>query len=151
MGELASTTHQILTSSACTSVLFSYTNWSYFSELVQWLWPTLIQQELDTLKDQFNNHVVRKDRGKKLPSGVSPNIAYTLYKEYGGENCLQPIDPNFVKSLMEGIGGEDLIRFVSVEYAAHAQAVFETLGFVALSFHNVWLIFSAMMPIMYPL
>jgi len=93
---------------------------------------------------------VRKDRGKKLPSGTSPNIAYTLYEEYGGDDCLQPIDPDFVRLLMEGIGGEDLIRFVSVEYAARAQAVFETLGFPGLSFQNVWLTFSAMMPIMYP-
>ena len=111
----------------------------------------LIQQELDTLKDRFNDHVVRKDRGKKLPSGVSPNIAYALYEQYGGEDCLQLIDRDFVKSLMEDIGGEELIRFVSVEYAARAQAAFGTLGFPTLTFQNVWLAFSAMMPIMYPL
>jgi len=78
----------------------------------------LIQQELDTLKDRFNNHVVCKDKEKKLPSGVSPNVAYTLYDQYGGEQCLQPVDRAFVKALMEAIGGEDLIHFVSVEYAA---------------------------------
>jgi len=119
-------------------------------ELVQWLWPKLIQQELNTLKTRFNDHVVRKDRGKKFPSGVSPNIAYTLYEDYGGQDCLQPVDRDFTKSLMEDIGGEDLIRFVSVEYAARAQAVFETLGFPSLSFQNVWPIFSAMLHIMYP-
>ena len=119
------------------------------SKLVQWLWPTLIQQELDSLRDRFNNHIVRKDRQKKLPSGVSPNVAFTLYPQYGGEQCLQPVDRNVVKSLMEAIGGEDLIRFVSVEYATSAQAVFDELRFGALSFHNVWIVFSAMMPIMY--
>ena len=62
------------------------------------------------------DHIVQKDRGEKLPSGVSLNVAYTLY---GGEDCLQPVDRKFVKLLMEGIGGEDLTRFVSVEYAAH--------------------------------
>ena len=50
---------------------------------------------------------------------------------------------------MEAIGGEDLICFVSVEYAASAQAVFDELWFGALLFHNVWIVFSAMMPIMY--
>ena len=64
---------------------------------------------------------------KKLPSGVSPNVAFTLYPQYGGEQCFQPVDRNFVKSLMEAIGGEDLICFVSVEYAASAQAVFDEL------------------------
>ena len=40
---------------------------------------------------------------------------------------------------MEAIGGEDLICFVSVEYAASAQAVFDELWFGALLFHNVWI------------
>ena len=117
---------------------------------MQWLWSTLIQQELDTLKDRFNNHVVCKDKEKKLPSGVSPNVAYTLYDQYGGEQCLQPVDRAFVKALMEAIGGEDLIHFVSVEYAVRAQTVFNDLRFGALSFHNIWNVFTAMMPIMYP-
>jgi hypothetical protein len=111
----------------------------------------LIQSELDELKEKFNNHVVRTDREKKLPSGVAPNVAYALYEQFGGEQCLQPVDRNFVKSLMEDIGGEDIIRFVSVEYAARAQAVFDDLRFGLLSFHNVWAVFSAMMPLMYPI
>lgn len=120
-----------------------------FSELVQWLWPTLIQQELDTLKDHFNDHVVRTDREKKLPSGVSPNIAYTLHEQYGSEDCLQPVDRDIVWGLMEDIGGEDLIRFVTVEYAERARAVFESLGHEKLSFQNIWGVFSLMMPLMY--
>ena len=79
------------------------------------------------MKDHFNNHVVRKDKEKKLPSGVSLDVAYTLYEQYRGKQCLQPVDCNFVKALMEAIGGEDLIHFVSVEYAAQAQAVFDDL------------------------
>ncbi|KZP06766.1 hypothetical protein FIBSPDRAFT_914630 [Athelia psychrophila] len=119
-------------------------------ELVQYLWSTLIQEELDTLKERFNNHIVRKDKEKKLPSGTSPWMAYTLHEKYGGQNCLQPVDRDFVKSVMEDLGGEDLIRFVSVEYAALAADVMEYVGFGKLTFHNVWLVFSAMMPILYP-
>lgn len=120
------------------------------SELVQWLWSTLIQQELDTLKDRFNNHVIRKDREKKLPSGVSPNVAYTLFSQYGGQNCLQPVDRAFVKSLMDDMGGKELIQFVSVEYAERAASVFESLAYLELTFQNVWLVFSAMMRLMHP-
>ncbi|KZP07458.1 hypothetical protein FIBSPDRAFT_762875 [Athelia psychrophila] len=119
-------------------------------ELVQYLWSTLIQQELDTLKERFNNHTVRKDKDKKLPSGTSPWSAYTLHESYGGQNCLQPVDREFVKSVMEDLDGEDLIRFVSVEYAARAADVMEIVGLGKLTFHNVWLVFSAMMPIPYP-
>ncbi|KAG2133446.1 hypothetical protein BD769DRAFT_1627428 [Suillus cothurnatus] len=116
-------------------------------DLVQWLWPKLIQQELNQLQEQFNNHRVRKDSSKKLPSGVSPNVAFALHVEYQAENCLQVVDCEVVRQLMESIGGEDLIRFVSVEYENHAQTIFTNLGFKELSFHNVWNIFSAMLPL----
>lgn len=48
---------------------------------------------------------------------------------------------------MESIGGEDLIRFVSVKYENHVQTIVTNLGFKDLSFHNVWNILSAMLPL----
>ncbi|KAG1871660.1 hypothetical protein F4604DRAFT_1881097 [Suillus subluteus] len=116
-------------------------------DLVQWLWPKLIQQKLNQLQEQFNNHHVHKDSSKKLPSGISPNVAFALHDEYQAENCLQEVDCEVVRQLMESIGGEDLIRFVSVKYENHAQTIFMNLGFKELSFHNVWNIFSAMLPL----
>ncbi|KAF8482338.1 hypothetical protein JB92DRAFT_3149094 [Gautieria morchelliformis] len=117
-------------------------------ELVQWLWPKLIQQELDELRDRFNNHRVQKDRNKVLPSGVSPNEAFTLHEEYGAENLLQPVNKGVVRELMVSIGGDDLIRFVSVEYAVHAQEVYYSLGIQKLTMFNVWTVFQAMLPLM---
>lgn len=115
------------------------------SLLVQWLWPKLIRQELDELKSRFNDHRVRRDWKKTHPSGVSPNISYSLPKTYGGqESLLQPVDRAVVRKLMEDLGGEDLIRFVSVEFDAQAQEVFDTL-----SLENVWNIFSLMLPLMF--
>ncbi|KAF8495823.1 hypothetical protein JB92DRAFT_3099800 [Gautieria morchelliformis] len=110
-------------------------------ELVQWLWPKFIQQELDELRDRFNNHRVRKDRNKVLPSGVSPNEAFALHEEYSAENLLQPVNKGVVRELMVSIGGDDLIRFVSVEYAVHAQEVYDSLGIQKLTMFNVWTVF----------
>ncbi|KAF8524527.1 hypothetical protein JB92DRAFT_2827010 [Gautieria morchelliformis] len=121
---------------------------SNISELVQWLWPKLIQKELDELWDRFNNHCSRKDRNKVLPSGVSPNEAFALHKEYRAENLLQPVNKGVVRELMVSIGGDDLIRFVSVEYAVHAQEVYDSLGIQWLTMFNVWTIFQAMLPLM---
>ena len=118
----------------------------HHSELVQWLWPKLIQQEIDELRERLNSHPTRLDRKKQLPSGVSPNVAFTLYQEYNAENCLQHVDVEVVQKLMEDIGGEELIRFVSVEYAARAQVIFDSLNVLKLAFDNVWEIFSAMLP-----
>ncbi|KAF8489233.1 hypothetical protein JB92DRAFT_3129528 [Gautieria morchelliformis] len=110
----------------------------------------MIQKELDELRDQFNNHVVRKINGKVLPSGVSPNIAYVLPDQYGGENHLQPIDKLAAQGLMEAIGGKELIQFVSEEYASCAAEVFHSLGVERLTMQNVWVIFKDMLPLMHP-
>jgi hypothetical protein len=120
----------------------------YSSELVQWLWPKLIQQELDQFKDRMNNHKVRSDINKMNPSGVSPNVCYALCQKYGGENCIQPIDIALVRGLMEDIGGEELVRFVPLEYATRAQGVYDGLNVENFTFENVWLIFSAMLLLM---
>jgi hypothetical protein len=48
--------------------------------------------------------------------------------------------------LMEEIGGEELIRFVSIDYAEQAQTVFNTLGVPKLTFDNIWEVFSTMIP-----
>jgi hypothetical protein len=80
------------------------------------------------------------------PSGVSPNVCYSLCTKYGGQNCLQPVDVSVVQGLMNDIGGEELVQFVTPEYAACAQGIFDTLNIQRLGFENVWLVYSAMLP-----
>lgn len=116
---------------------------------MQWLWPKLIRQELDDLKERFNNHIVRFDKAKKLPSGMSPNVAFALHEKYGAENLLQPVDRAIAQNLMEQMGGEDLVRFVTDEYAARAQAAFDALEIGSLTLQNVWHVFEAMLPRLY--
>lgn len=115
---------------------------------MQWLWPKLIQLELDKLCDHFNNHRVCKDCNKKNPSGVAPNVAIALPHKYNGVNCLQSVDVSLVQKLKEELGGEDIIRFTTVEYAAHAQVVFDSLN-TELTLQNIWVVFHAMMQLMY--
>jgi hypothetical protein len=49
---------------------------------------------------------------------------------------------------MEELGGEDLVLFVSHEYAAKAQSICDTLGLRDLNLQNAWHVFSAMLPLM---
>ncbi|KAF8832133.1 hypothetical protein HHX47_DHR1000890 [Lentinula edodes] len=115
--------------------------------LARWLWSKLIQSELDDLRDKFNNHRSRKDRGKWLPSGLSPNVAFSLHEKYGAVSGLLPVDREIIGRLMEDIGGEELVRFVSVAYAAKAQQVFNgELGAPQMTMQNVWHIFQDMLP-----
>ncbi|PPR07995.1 hypothetical protein CVT24_002686 [Panaeolus cyanescens] len=118
--------------------------------LVDWLWPTLIQQELDELRERLNNHVVRYNKDKKLPSGSSPNVNMALFGEKGGEWCLQSIsdsDMGIIQHLKDTAGGEELLWFVTPEYSARAQSIFDTLPYSKLSFQNVWHVFSDMLPL----
>ena len=115
---------------------------------MQWLWSTVIQKELNELKDRFNNHIVRRDRSKLIPSGVATNVVFSLHEQYSGEDCLQPVDPGIIRRLMEELGGEELIQFVSPAYASKAQAVFNTLHIQNLALQNVWHVFQAMLPLM---
>ena len=71
-----------------------------------------------------------------------------LCASYGGENCLQDVDVNVVRVLAEEIGGADLVRFVSVEYAAHAEGVLARLGIATVTLENIWTVFTAMLPYM---
>ena len=75
-------------------------------------------------------------------------MAYELFEQYGGEDCLQPVDRKVICDLMEELGGEDLILFVSREYAAKAQGICDTLGVCDLNLQNVWHVFSTMLPLM---
>ena len=79
---------------------------------------------------------------------MSPNVVYELFEEYGGEDCLQPVDSEVIRNLMEELGGKDLILFVSRDYAAKAQGVYDTLRLYDLNLQNVWHVFSAMLPLM---
>jgi len=115
---------------------------------VQWLWSKVIQKVLDILKTKFNDHRVHTDHLKLIPSGVSPNVAYTLHEAYGGENCLEPVDWSVIRGLMEELGGEDLIHFVLAEYAANAIEVFESLNIADLTLQNAWNVFQCMLPFM---
>ncbi|KIJ30748.1 hypothetical protein M422DRAFT_267689 [Sphaerobolus stellatus SS14] len=57
--------------------------------LARWLWARVVQKEINGWKERFNAHKPRKDPQKVNPSGVAPNIAFTLYEKYGGINCLR--------------------------------------------------------------
>ncbi|KAH8093899.1 hypothetical protein BXZ70DRAFT_369379 [Cristinia sonorae] len=121
---------------------------SRHKELAHWLWSNLIQKELDNSRYTYNNHRSRKDNTKTRPTGVSPNIALALYAQHGGVNCLQNVNEDVVRHLMEDIGGEDLIRFVSKPFERRASVVLEALGVREVKTTNVWEIFKQMLPLL---
>ena len=116
--------------------------------LALWLWPPLMQQELDDLRDRLNSRRMRKDKNKLTPSGCSPNEAYDLYEDYNGVHCLQPVDTAVVQQIMDDIERErnPVIDWgVPEEFAAHAQEVYDSLDISNLTMKNVWIVFKHML------
>jgi len=64
------------------------------------------------------------------------------------KNCLLPLTDEqlaIVQEIMEAMGGEKLIAFVSDKFDAHAEEAYLTLDIKDLSFTNVWHIFQALL------
>uniref|UniRef100_A0A8H8CM95 Integrase core domain-containing protein n=1 Tax=Psilocybe cubensis TaxID=181762 RepID=A0A8H8CM95_PSICU len=120
-------------------------------QLCLWLWPRMLQCELDQFMEFQNGVRMRKDSKKAGPSGCSRNEAFLFPERWGGINCLQPVDLDVVREIKEKMGGEELLSFVSAEFANEAQKAFDSLGFSdRLTLGNVWVIFGRMLPILFP-
>ncbi|KAF9511735.1 hypothetical protein BS47DRAFT_1363611 [Hydnum rufescens UP504] len=117
--------------------------------LCRWLWSTFLQQELDEYRHRVNAAKTHKVKGKLLPSGVAPDIVYSIPERYGMKDRLLPIDVDVIREIKAYMGGDSIIGFVPPEYAQQARAAFDSLGVIKLSVGNVWSVFVAMLPIMY--
>ena len=100
--------------------------------------------------DFRNGARMRKDRNKPGPSGMSRNEAFSLPEEWGGRNCLLPVDVAVVREIKDTMGGDSLLEFTSPEYAKRAQAAYDSLNVINLTGENIWDVFCAMYRIMYP-
>ena len=78
---------------------------------------------------------------------MSPNVAIALAAEYGGKNCLLPVALPVICCLKAALGSEELLRFVSIGFATHAERAFETLGIETITSDNIWEIFTKMLPL----
>ena len=89
---------------------------------------------------------------KQLPSGVSPYVAYTLWREHGGiEDCLEPVDVSIVDAikdeLSEGFGDKFITDYgVPDDFVEKAETVYNSLAIAELTLQNVWSVFQAMLP-----
>jgi hypothetical protein len=118
------------------------------SELCQWLWPRLLQKELDTFMEFRNGCMMRKDQEKPGPSGMSRNQAFSLPEMWGGRDCLLKInDLSVIEGLKKELGGDELVSFSTPEFSAHAQAAYDSLAIIDLTFENVWAVFTVMLPL----
>ena len=115
-----------------------------------WLWPPIVQRELDHFREVANNRRVRKQKDKILPSGVSPSYAYTFPEDYGGVDCLQPVDREVIEEVLHDLEPEMVALTdwgVPPEFARRAQAICDMINLKVnqVSINEVWVAFSAIL------
>ncbi|KAJ7264827.1 hypothetical protein C8J57DRAFT_1512195 [Mycena rebaudengoi] len=112
------------------------------------LWVPLVQEELDTFRDYWNNHKLQKSKDKLNPSGSSPlNMLLNPTSVVAtARDCSIRVNPETVYRLREAYGGEEArgkaFRFVSREFQAEADGVYVDLGCPTISLATGWGIFT---------
>ncbi|KAJ7289624.1 hypothetical protein C8J57DRAFT_1046436 [Mycena rebaudengoi] len=113
-----------------------------------WLWVPLVQEELDTFRDYWNNHKLQKSKDKLNPSGSSPlNMLLNPTSVVAtARDCSIRVNPETVYRLREAYGGEEArnkaFMFVSREFQAEADGVYVDLGCPTISLATGWGIFT---------
>ncbi|KAJ7712628.1 hypothetical protein B0H16DRAFT_1254998, partial [Mycena metata] len=93
-------------------------------DLFNWMWPQIVQRSLDDFVNYWNDHKIRTQRNKLLPSGVSSNYIYDFPEQCGLTNFTTSVDADLVEALRENIpkSRQECYRWVSDEFEAKAWA-----------------------------
>ena len=113
-----------------------------------WLWPTIMQTELDKFVKLSNNRRICKQSKKILPSGVTPDFAFTFPERYGASNCLIPVDVQIVDEILNDlkVEKEALTDWgVLQEFARKAEAGLTQMGVKEVTKSNAWIVFAALL------
>lgn len=119
--------------------------------LLRWLWPNIIQRELDKFCVIQNARRVRKQKEKRLPSGVSPEYSYTCPDLFNGHQCLRPVDSALIDELLSDLEDEKEALSdweVPEEFKEAADTALTICGFEqkSVTVLNAWLVYNAVYP-----
>ncbi|KAJ7123036.1 hypothetical protein C8R44DRAFT_831485 [Mycena epipterygia] len=118
--------------------------------LFNWIWPPIVQGELDHFTEHWNSHVIRCQRNKLMPSGVSPNELYAHPEYYGGRRFAIPVPQATIDAFCDSIRltREAALSWVPAEFDSIASQVYELLGSPVCSAETAWDLFSKMASVM---
>jgi hypothetical protein len=118
------------------------------SDLFNWLWPKIIQLSLDDFVDYWNNHKIRTQRNKLLPSGFSPNFVWDFPERFGLTHFGVSAPQHHVDALRQNIpkSRADCYRWVSDDFELKAWEVHHLIGAPKFILTEGWTIFCQMLP-----
>ncbi|KAJ7835526.1 hypothetical protein B0H14DRAFT_2363327 [Mycena olivaceomarginata] len=115
--------------------------------LFQWLWPKVVKQAINTFVRYWNNHKMRTQKEKWLPSGVAPRQVYENPVNYGFKHAGSLFLGRSSQQLRAMLpkSREDCMRWVPEEFDVKAWAIYKSLGSPTFSITNGWDIFTQML------
>ncbi|KAJ6559864.1 hypothetical protein B0H19DRAFT_906469, partial [Mycena capillaripes] len=118
--------------------------------LFNWIWPAIVQGELDHFTERWNSHVIRRQNNKLMPSGVSPNELYSHPEYFGGRCFAIPVPQDATRALRNTIKltRKAALSWVPEEFDTIAWQVYEMLGSPLCSADTAWDVFSQMASVM---
>lgn len=104
---------------------------------------------MDEFKDYWNNHQVRRQVEKEMPSNHVPQDALDHPEAWGAESCLIKIEKSSIDELRalltEEVGPrEQYLTWYSAHFAETAAEAYEELGSPELNLETAWDVFGDM-------
>ena len=126
----------------------------FIRNVFNWLWPPLLQERLDEYREYWNNHTVRRQKDKDLPSWTSPIHIWTCptHVRPTARDCRINVRPDLVHQLRSEIGGEEARRqayqFATPEFQAEADGVYADLGSPRITLATAWTVFLTIVDVL---
>lgn len=123
------------------------------SSVFNWLWPPLVQERLDDFREYWNNHTVRRQKEKDLPSGTSPIHIWSCptHMRPTARDCRVHVHRDMIRHLHDQIGGEEAhqeaYQFVTPEFQAEADGAYADLGYPRITLKTAWTVFHAIVAV----
>ncbi|KAJ8081664.1 hypothetical protein PM082_007510 [Marasmius tenuissimus] len=114
--------------------------------LFNWLWPPIVQNALNRFADYWNNHVIRYQKEKQMPSGVAPMLLFEDPYAHQGERFSIPIPNGATQALRESLPNTraEALDFVTPEFNDWAFHIYNEIGAPEVDAHNAWTVFRQM-------
>ncbi|KAJ7832148.1 hypothetical protein B0H14DRAFT_2364827, partial [Mycena olivaceomarginata] len=121
----------------------------FHRDLFNWIFPPLVQSQLDEFRVYWNQHIIRAQADKEMPSGHAPADALDHPGLFGGLDCGIRVPKEALRELREALTEEvgpheSLLAWVSPEFDQMARDVFKTLNISKITVENSWDVFSEM-------
>ncbi|KAF8132928.1 hypothetical protein EV363DRAFT_1397838 [Boletus edulis] len=118
-------------------------------QLFKWLWPQILQHEVDDFVDTWNSHRIRHQKTKLNASGTIPWHAFTVPQSQGGQECGIRVDMLVVDALRKEIptSQEESMCWVDDVFSAMALDAYIEIGQPSFTVGNGWSTFEKILAI----